>query len=306
MKALRAGQNGFSLVELMIAVVIGLLIIAGMGNLFLQTKNSFRQDEVVARMQEDARFALEELRKDLSMAGFWGPVMDGSQITNHSTGVPAADPFDNYDAPLVGADAVTGGQTFDWTTLTDAVADSDAVSVRRVEGATTAVPGSSSFYIETNGTVAIMIKGDAAPTGSASPEEYWEYDPTIYYVRSFCRAGDGIPSLVKLEWVDGVQQTNCIAQGVETLQVEYGLDTDGDGFPERYQNGLAAADAGAIAAVRVSLLARGSKPDSQYSNEKTYTIANYSLDKSAAPDNFYRRVYSTTVQTRNPTNLRTL
>ena len=64
-------QSGMTLPELMIGMTLGLLILMGLTSLFVQSKRSFKQDELTARMQEDARFAMAELRHDIGMAGFW-------------------------------------------------------------------------------------------------------------------------------------------------------------------------------------------------------------------------------------------
>lgn len=309
----RHNQQGLTLVEIMVAMTIGLLIMAGMANLFVQTKQSFRQDELIARMQEDARYALDVISQDVSMTGFWGVIMDGSQVTNHAsvpTGASTANNrFANYGVPLIGLDNVAAGDmTHDWAALTDVVATTDVLSIRRLEGSPTADPTaaavSDNFFMETNGTLAVMMKGSSATLPAPTGTTYWEYAPSIYYIRSFCRTGDGIPSLVKRSWINGVEQIDCIAQGIENMQIQYGLDTDGDGFADEYVNGMTAANAPGIATIRVFVLARSTNEDQQYTNEKTYAFANFT--PAAMNDKFYRRVYSTTIQTRNPTHLRTM
>jgi type IV pilus assembly protein PilW len=63
--------GGFSLIELMIAVTIGLLVTLVVGNLFVGTKQTFRTQDDTSRMQEDARFALQTLSREIRMAGYW-------------------------------------------------------------------------------------------------------------------------------------------------------------------------------------------------------------------------------------------
>jgi len=57
-------QAGVTLVELMISLLLGLLIALGLATLFSQNKRSFYQNEDLARMVEDGRYALEELARD--------------------------------------------------------------------------------------------------------------------------------------------------------------------------------------------------------------------------------------------------
>lgn len=85
-------QRGLTLVELLIAVAIGVLLLLGISLLFSQNRQSFRQNEEIARIQENARFAIAELSKDLAMAGFFAEIVDGAAITvDASAAANAAD-----------------------------------------------------------------------------------------------------------------------------------------------------------------------------------------------------------------------
>jgi len=65
-------QLGLTLIELMIAMVLGLLITGGMIELFINSKQIYRVQENQSRLQENARFAINFLGKDIRMAGFFG------------------------------------------------------------------------------------------------------------------------------------------------------------------------------------------------------------------------------------------
>ncbi|MBA3494002.1 MAG: PilW family protein [Gammaproteobacteria bacterium] len=65
-------QAGVGLIEIMIALVIGLILIAGVGRIFLDSKQTYRLQDAQSRLQENARFALELLTNDIRMAGFSG------------------------------------------------------------------------------------------------------------------------------------------------------------------------------------------------------------------------------------------
>lgn len=64
----RRVARGVTLVELMVAMVLGLLVSGGIITLFLSTSNSNRVQTQLARMQEDGRFAISKLNDDLGMA----------------------------------------------------------------------------------------------------------------------------------------------------------------------------------------------------------------------------------------------
>ena len=65
-------QSGLSLVEIMVALVISSLLIAGVIQIFIGNKATFRLQEGLGRMQENARFALDFMTQDIRQAGYLG------------------------------------------------------------------------------------------------------------------------------------------------------------------------------------------------------------------------------------------
>lgn len=66
--------RAFSLVELLVAMTLGLVLLAGMISVFAGNKRSSELNSAMADIQENARFALDTLAKDIRMAGFQGCV----------------------------------------------------------------------------------------------------------------------------------------------------------------------------------------------------------------------------------------
>lgn len=66
----RKVEQGFSLIELMIAMLLGLILIGGVINLFLASSQTYRLQESMFRVQESGRFALDFMLRDLRDAGF--------------------------------------------------------------------------------------------------------------------------------------------------------------------------------------------------------------------------------------------
>jgi len=79
----RTPLNGFSLVELMVAITLGLLLTAGMIQLFSSSKLTFQTNDALARVQENGRFALELLKRELREAGTGGFCAGRLDINNH-------------------------------------------------------------------------------------------------------------------------------------------------------------------------------------------------------------------------------
>ncbi|WP_347257829.1 PilW family protein [Methylocaldum sp.] len=151
----RAAQQGVSLVEIMVALVAGLILIGGVGQVYLSNKQTYRVQEAQSRLQENARFALEIMSKDIRMAGFMGCISRVPSINNtlngpppsfdpgdgiqgwegNGTGYGTAVPIEINAAPVnvaigaaVGQWSAAGGNTLDATT---AVPNSDIFRIWR-------------------------------------------------------------------------------------------------------------------------------------------------------------------------------
>lgn len=65
-------QRGVGLVEIMIAIAISAVLLTGVIQIFLSSKQTYRVVEATSRMQENGRFAVQFLSEDLRMAGYSG------------------------------------------------------------------------------------------------------------------------------------------------------------------------------------------------------------------------------------------
>ena len=73
-------QSGLSLVELMISILLGLFVIAAVIGVYLESKRNYAAEEEVARIQENGRFGLNLLQRELMMAGFWGGTLEPEDV----------------------------------------------------------------------------------------------------------------------------------------------------------------------------------------------------------------------------------
>jgi type IV pilus assembly protein PilW len=76
LSASRYRMHGLSLVELMVALTIGLIILTAVSSLFVSSKQTYTAQDNMARLQENARFAMQFLIKDLRLAGYFGCLYD--------------------------------------------------------------------------------------------------------------------------------------------------------------------------------------------------------------------------------------
>jgi len=79
------GQRGATLVELMIAMTLALMLSGAAGMIAVNSKSVFRAGVAVARLQDNARFAVDSLTRDLRMAGFNGCAGGASPPANKLT-----------------------------------------------------------------------------------------------------------------------------------------------------------------------------------------------------------------------------
>lgn len=68
----RLRQQGLSLVELMVALAVGLFLLGAVGSIYVATTQSTRGSTFEAQMNEDAALALELMRQQFQLAGFSG------------------------------------------------------------------------------------------------------------------------------------------------------------------------------------------------------------------------------------------
>lgn len=112
---------GFSMVELMIAMTISLLLMAGVANIFSGSKASYIMQEGTSRLQENARFSLTRLSHDISAAGYLGCLDSANPVrpfTNDLTNQTAASGYD-FATPLFGTNG-TGANGSDTISISRA------------------------------------------------------------------------------------------------------------------------------------------------------------------------------------------
>lgn len=322
-------NRGMSLAELMIALALGLMLTLGIATLFTQTRQSFGQDEQIANMQSGLRFAMEELVRDVTMAGFWGGVIDPTDVeavTASDLAVTGcgADWAVTLIPPLGGVNNATPGNAnsaFPCIAAGTFREGTDVIAIKRTRGHVIPTPGdvdceppitSSSaldaniVYLADNGTAGRLWRpADADDTsGLGGCVENRQLAPVIYYIRTHSvTAGDGIPTLCRFVLQAGAMLEECLVEGIENLQLEYGIDFSGDGVANQYISAPNAAQFDLVTSVRIHLLARSVRPQVGYTNPKTYVMGDVSI---APNDTFFRRAATTTVVLRNPTNLRNL
>jgi len=317
----RRGSRGLSLIELMIAMAISVVITLALGAFMLQGTRSGREDINIASMLDELGYAAALLSLDLEMAGFWAQVHDPSAI--ELDGTLALDGTDCGTAgwyrdlqALALVDNNTGTTQFPCLTAADVVPGTDIIAIKRVQGRVAGTDTVTSgmqdgvIYLRTHEKVGRLYLHGGTPGGVEAPYRNWQYAPVVYYVQrwsvsdteepmipSLCRMvlrpnGDDTPEFVR----------ECVARGVENLQLEIGVDSDEDGSANYFTPTPAATDLSRAVTARLYLQVRSTRPDFQYVNEKTYQIGNTEDPYTPEGDDvhYYRKTLSTEVALRNP------
>lgn len=150
------GQSrGFGLVELMVASTIGLVLLGGIGYVLLGSQQTFRTQDDFSRIQENVRYALDQVGMDVRMAGYAGCINLASIDPANPGAAPAIGVIANSPPTIGLGDALQGYVGTNWVTM----------------GAPGAVPanwvsGTGVFSISRASAVAVNLTGNTTPTNA--------------------------------------------------------------------------------------------------------------------------------------------
>jgi len=303
------GQRGFGLVELMVAVTLGFIVVAAVGYLYLGSRQSFRNTDNMSRMQESARYALDTIARDLRMAGSLGCTSLVEGAPNFVAPAPA---LTNANA-VVGGDAGSNPPGVPAATVPRVAGDAISVWGAQASSVTLAslTAGANPYAYKANDILAVVTcrpPADAPPTGflrsapadlttlpGAPADEVMEFDRFAYYLGT---NPAGVRALYRNSVNDGVAE---LVEGVEDMQIMYGIDTNADRAADVYQTAGAVANWQQVVSVRISLLM--ASPD----NNLTTSAQTYRIDTDddgtpnavVAADRRIYQTFSTTVGIRN-------
>lgn len=307
--------RGLSLVELLVALAIGVVLAFAATHFLLRSKLSFLQSDELARLRENGFYALRLLSHELTMAGHLGSEIPGASIASSLRGsacfeflldTTSAVAHVN-DGDVAGVSA-SGGSSLpeDCLPSRQHQAGSDILVVRRTSGEALvaagevrAAPDADALYLRSRAAqrpAAIARGGDPGVPG-----ELWEYTPAVFFVRSHSRIrGDGIPTLCRKRpgrTDERMAPVECLVEGIENLQLEFGIDDDGDLQPDRFATRPAVAELRRAVAARIHLLVRSVQPVPGHSDDNDYQLAGKHIP--ASHDAYYRRLVQATLLLRN-------
>ncbi len=338
----RRTARGFSLVELMIAVGLGLLVLAGMVTLFTQNSNAQSETEKANRQIENARFAIDTISADLRNAGFYGE-LDPTTLPDP---VALPDPCSTLPSDIKSALALhvqgyDGGTSL--SCISDLKSGTDVLVVRHTSTTCVtdpaATPALSCADTAAGGPVFQSSDCNGATELQSSNSNNWygvsansatltlhkrdcvtiapirTLETHIYFIANNDNAGDHIPTLKRAEIGAGGFTVVPLVEGVENLQIEYGMDNDAPGSAGG--GGVDTFDAApgtvarwrTVVAAKVYVLARNLQVTPGYVDSKAYNMGMVAGGGSinmigAASDGYKRHLFQGTVTLANPTGRR--
>ena len=352
-------QKGFSIVELMVALLLGLFLVSGVTAMYVSSKQTYRMTDNLSRLQESLRFSLDFMSSDIRMAGYLpcrfpptniNAINNGTAtwfldyfnygirgyeggISTFPTALPAVGT--NPGDRVAGSDAIailkgsvyassltfhnSGGNVFTLQNTFDdqsdfqqgsiaIVCDPRQASIFQVSDAATTTKtvryGDNSYISPGNTTTSIGSYGEDAQITS--------YEPVIYYIAMSTR-NPNVTSLKKqyleARLVGGLETAQMreeeVLEGVESMQILYGLDVDNDQIVDRFEaaNTIAANEWLDVITVRLGLLMATGEEVTTEIDANTYNVAGTLISDTSTishpADKKLRYVVNTTINLRN-------
>lgn len=311
-------QRGFSLIEMMLAMVIGIIIMGGILSVYTNTRDLQRSSEDQVNLVTDARFALETIGYDLRHAGVLGSSTNESGLVAcrmGDTGCPTAMPLavgDCYAEWYINvAEPVFGGESIvpaAYSCITNHQANTDVLVVRYADSnpvATASLVGGTA-YVRSNylaGQIFVGPTQPVIPDDEGSLTANHQLYSRAYYISNYTNTpGDGLPSLRRVELVNGPEvKDQLILPGATNLQVQYGEDLDQNGSIDQFVNADAVTDYTKVYAVRLWVLVKTEREEKGLNTARTFTIAGNTV---STPNDGYRRLLiSSVIKMRNMVKL---
>ncbi len=325
---------GFTVVEMMVSMTIGLLVTALVAVVFAGSTATYRLSDTNAELIETGRNALDAMERDVRMAGFRGCNTNnlGASAPFVNTIVTPTTHNDNY-AVGIQVHNSTGGPGVFAPALTSVpagiIGGSDALVVRVPTGpvlpvtatmaggtaaitlaAATLAVGDRAVIASCSNAAAFIVTGiagtdlqHAAGADNATDNLGTAFDidavviPFVTRTYFLAPSSTGVAGENSL-WVrENTGAATELAENVEQMQILVGEDSDADMVTNRFRNVTAATNFNNVLAIQIHLQTRGNR------NSETTSNLNYRFAGAAvvATDRFARRSFTSTILLRNRT-----
>lgn len=344
-------QRGLTLVELMIGMALGLVVLVGIGYIYMGSRQSYKVQDNMARIQENGRYAMEILAREIRMAGYQGCSSATFKSTINDQATASGNYLWDFNRDAIEGFNATGAGT--WSSATSGspattvgvsnidasvVSGTDVIAMRLTDNlgiqiigqptdnncsATTADLKVTSNTLLANDMVVMATNCTNAAvfqitnfnsnqnvvhnTGTSSPGnstkdlgacfvdgEIVAVSAKSYFIKNNPAS---IPALYRKV---GSASAEELVEGIQDMQLKFGIDTNADGAIDKYVDaGSADLDTSAewktVLSVRVSLLLV-SREDNVVNAPQKYV---YNGSAVTPTDRKLRFVFTGTIGVRN-------
>jgi len=299
---------GFSIIEMMISITIGLIIVAALIGVLVSNAASSKTNDRTSELQSNGRYALDHLRRELRHAGYRGytwaepsapsgaisvtnECLDGgaadSFITNVRQGVWGANDSNPYNANCLPTQYLRG----------------DVLVLRRVASAPATALAASTLYFHSTYSTGEMFQGTTAPGFTGPPLDDFPVQEYVYYIGSDDDDAT-VPALRRVALQsDGSMADEMVVSGIEHMQLQYARATTDLNTQYHNANSITGASTTTdttewddVNSARIWLLARNARTENGYSNTNSYFMGDQTYTVN---DSFRRQLFTAVVQLRN-------
>ena len=284
-------QKGLSLVELLIAMTLSLLLMGGVLQIFLASKQTYSANTALSRVQESGRFAMEFLTSDIRNAGYKGECITPlNNLLNESSASYSDDLFDlsqalsgranaspswvdnraagdvihvKYAASLAG---VTASGNTPATANTISLTAASGVAQGTIIIVSDPL-GCDLFQNRSNANAQNLTRGAVGSPGNKNPAsnpfshaydgamDILKLQSATYYIGNDV---NNRPALRRISFTTGVEDDEVLIEGVENMQILYGI-AGANKQVSNYVSAASVADWDDVVSVRVYLLVVGAE-----------------------------------------------
>ena len=254
-------HSGFTLIELMIAMVLGLFILIGILQISISSQKTYQVANYSAILQEDLRAVTNDISRIVRISGYrtspWISTADA--FWNDAT-------FGETGQVLIGTDGATNS-------------DSDSLSLR--------FQGSGDGVGNPDGDVVDCL-GNAVDAND------------ITTIKLEIIKADNMLRCTSINETQGNEQSVDLVANIENMQLLYGVDTDNDLYANEYITATAVTGRALwvnTVSVKLAILLKSSHEISGFENTKSITLNDLIIP--ATNDRYMRMQSNTTIAVRN-------
>lgn len=327
-------QSGLTLVELMVAMTLSMVLLAGVMVLFSGNKISYRMQEGLSAIQDSGRYAMAQIKRDIESSGFGGCLTEDLKVDiKPILWIAAPDYVEEFQNGIrITADNDVSGADVDGEAVVDGT---DVLQIRGLMGGTvfyaaqrmfpnnpitllgdaTDEFATDDYAVLSDCSGADIVQVAADPTFAdnkttithlptllsrkfGSDSELAALSLRTYFIGTSAGVNNSGAAVRALYRSDGTTVQE-IVQGVEDMQILFGVDTNADGVADAFQAPDAVADWSGVVNVQVSLLVNSIDNTTEEAAQYIFRPDDPAPQLPATDDRLMRQEYTAVMTLRN-------